>query len=134
MSIDYRETKEFTPADLESLFLSVEWSSGHFPERLARAMTGFGTVVSAWDGETLVGLASAMDDGEMTAYVHYLLVRPGYQDRGIGRELMRRVNEHYNNYLRIVVIAVNEEVEFYKNCGYSVGKGKTPLFVTSLWT
>ncbi len=30
-SIAYRETRDFTPAELERLFLSVGWSSGHFP-------------------------------------------------------------------------------------------------------
>ncbi|MCL2299275.1 MAG: GNAT family N-acetyltransferase, partial [Firmicutes bacterium] len=77
--ITYLDTHDFTPQALQELFLSVEWSSGHYPDRLALAMKNFETVYSAWDGGRLVGLICAMDDGVMTAYVHYLLVRPEYQ-------------------------------------------------------
>ena len=31
---EYKEIHEFTKEDLQDLFLSAEWSSGHFPERL----------------------------------------------------------------------------------------------------
>ncbi len=41
MSIVYRNTHEFNPKDLQGLFLSVEWSSGHFPDKLAIAMRKF---------------------------------------------------------------------------------------------
>lgn len=134
MSVTYRDDVRPGAKELEDLFLSVHWSSGHFPEKLEVAMRHFETVVTAWDEGRLVGLVSAMDDSVMTAYIHYLLVRPEYQDRHIGRELLRRTTAKYKDYLRIVVIGVNEEVEFYKNCGFTVGEGKTPLFITSLWT
>ncbi len=85
MEIIYKDIHEFRKEDLESLFLSVEWSSGHYPEKLVVAMRNFETVYTAWDGDHLVGLICAMDDGVMTAYVHYLLVRPTYHHQGIGR-------------------------------------------------
>ena len=134
MDIIYKDTKEFSPGDLQELFLSVEWSSGHFPEKLAVAMQNSGSVYSAWDGEELVGLINVLDDGVMTAYVHYLLVNPAFQGRGIGKELVRLVKEIYRDYLRIVLIAYDKEVDFYKNCGFEAGEDKTPMFITSLWT
>ena len=70
MPITYRDTHDFTQDALEHLFLSVEWSSGHFPEKLVIAMQHFSTVYSAWDGEKLVGMICAMDDGIMNAYIH----------------------------------------------------------------
>ena len=78
MVLSYSDTKEFSPAALEELFLSVQWESGRHPERLARALLHYGAVFSAWDGGRLAGLIAAMDDGTMTAYVHYLLVHPLY--------------------------------------------------------
>jgi len=36
-------------------------------------------VISAWDGDKLVGLVRALDDGETVAFLHYLLVDPAYQ-------------------------------------------------------
>lgn len=134
MSVIYKDTKDFTPKQLEELFLSVEWSSGHYPDKLVIAMKNYGTVYSAWDGEKLAGLISTMDDGVMTAYIHYLLVNPEYQGMGIGKELVRMTTEKYKDYLRTILIAVEEEVDFYKHCGFEVGEGKVALQITSLWT
>lgn len=133
-AIEITETHEFDSKQLADLFLSVEWSSGHFPERLVQAMRGFETVFAAWDGDALVGLISAMDDGSMTAYVHYLLVRPEYQGRGIGKQLVQRVKERYADYLRIVVVAYDEEMGFYEGCGFEKASHASPMFITSLWT
>ena len=110
--MEYRDTREFDRDTLQKLFLSVEWSSGHFPDKLVEAMRHFGTVYSAWDGEKLVGMVCAMDDGVMNAYVHYLLVDPAYQGQGIGRTLMEMVKEKYKDYLRLAVIAYDEELHF----------------------
>ena len=76
MAITYKDTHIFTEKELEELFLSVDWSSGHYPKKLIVAMKNFKTVYSAWDDEKLVGMICAMDDGIMNAYVHYLLVNP----------------------------------------------------------
>ena len=48
-------------------------------------------VISAWDGDNLIGLIRALSDGETVAFLHYLLVDPAYQGRHIGDELMRRI-------------------------------------------
>ena len=132
--IKYLDTHVFTKESLERLFLSVGWSSGHFPDKLVLAMRGFRTVFSAWDGDELVGMISVMDDGTMNAYVHYLLVDPAYQDRGIGRALVDRVKEKYKDYLRIAVIGYDKEISFYENCGFVKSENASPLFITSLWT
>lgn len=132
--IEYKETHEFKKADLQDLFLSVGWSSGHFPEKLQIAMRNFETVISAWDEDKLVGLICAMDDGIMNAYVHYLLVRPEYQDKGIGKHLVKKVKDIYKEYLRIVVVGYDEEVGFYENCGFEKAEDASPLFITDLWT
>ena len=134
MSITYKNTHDFSEQDLKDLFLSVEWSSGHFPDKLVVAMKNFKTVISAWDDETLVGMICAMDDGIMNAYVHYRLVRPEYQGQSIGKELVERVKEIYKDYLRVVIVAYNEELAFYEHCGFKKADDASPMFITSLWT
>lgn len=134
MNIVYKYTHNFSSKQLEDLFLSVEWSSGHYPDKLVTAMKNFETVFSAWDGNKLVGMICAMDDGIMTAYIHYLLVNPEYQDRHIGRELVRMAKEKYADYLRIVVVAYDSEMAFYENCGFKKSDNASPMFITSLWT
>ena len=134
MNIEYSEQHEFEKNELERLFLSVNWSSGHFPDKLVLAMRNYKAVYSAWDGDKLVGLIAAMDDGIMNAYVHYLLVHPDYQLEGIGKELVERVKNHYKDYMRIVVVAYDEEMKFYEYCGFEKAEDASPMFITELWT
>ena len=75
-----------------------------------------------------------MDDGVMTAYIHYLLVWPDCQGRGIGRQLLEKVKEKYKDYLRIALMAYNKECAFYERCGFTKAENETPMFITSLWT
>lgn len=132
MEITYKNTHNFSKKQLEELFLSVEWSSGEFPDKLVISMKNFNTVYSAWDGDELVGLISAMDDGIMNAYINYLLVKPQYQLKGIGKNLVERVKQHYKDYQRIAVITMENESKFYEYCGFEKREDKTPLFITSL--
>ena len=134
MYIEYRETHDFSEKELERLFLSVEWSSGHFPDKLVVAMQNFSTVYSAWDGNKLIGMICAMDDGIMNAYVHYLLVDPDYHGKTIGRTLVDMIKKKYKDYLRIAVIAYDVELAFYENCGFTKSKDTSPMHITSLWT
>ena len=134
MGIDFRYTHEFEQKELKRLFLSVAWSSGHYPEKLVAAMQNFHTVISAWDNDRLVGMICAMDDGIMNAYVHYLLVDPDCHGQGIGRKLVEMIKQKYKDYLRIAVIAYNDELTFYENCGFKKSTDASPMFITSLWT
>jgi GNAT superfamily N-acetyltransferase len=134
MNITYRDVHDFGSDELERLFLSVEWSSGHFPDKLVIAMKNFDTVYSAWDEDKLVGMICAMDDGIMNAYVHYLLVDPEYHGKAIGRTLVDMIKDKYKDYLRIAVIAYDNESTFYTNCGFAKSSEASPMFITSLWT
>lgn len=134
MEIKYKDTHYFNAEQLQKLFLSVEWSSGHYPDKLVTAMKNFETVYTAWDNEKLVGLICAMDDGVMTAYVHYLLVNPAYQKMGIGKRLVEMIKSKYAEYLRIVVVAYNAELGFYESCGFKKSNESSPMFITTLWT
>ena len=134
MAIIYKDTHDFNEKELQELFLSVEWSSGHYPDKLVVAMKNFKTVYTAWDGDKLIGLICAMDDGIMTAYIHYLLVNPAYQNLGIGRQLVEKMKSTYKDYLRIVIVAYNDEISFYESCGFKKSDDASPMFITTLWT
>ncbi len=133
-NIQYKTTKNFSENELKELFLSVNWSSGNYPEKLVIAMENSSSVFSAWNGDKLVGLINILDDGIMTAYAHYLLITPEYQHIGIGENLVKLVADKYKDYLRIILIAYDKEIGFYEHCGFTVGEEKVPMFITSLWT
>lgn len=84
--------------------------------------------ISAWDGEKLIGLINALDDGELTAYVHYLLVNPEYQKDGIGTRLVEMIKQKYKDYLCIVLTAENPGlVGYYEKLGFDVMHDAFPM-------
>lgn len=119
MKIEYRQTKEFTAAELQRLFLSVRWESGNYPEKLVRAMCNSTRVISAWDGEKLVGLVRALDDGETVAFLHYLLVDPEYQGQHIGDGLMKRIMSCFDDLLYVKIMPSDPKtIPFYERYGF----------------
>lgn len=44
------------------------------------------------------------------------------------------VKEKYRNFMRIAIIAYDDEIHFYENCGFVKSKDASPMFITSLWT
>ncbi|MBO4321131.1 MAG: GNAT family N-acetyltransferase [Treponema sp.] len=128
--ITYKDTKIFEEKDLKELFTSVGWVSANYSDRLVKELANSDTVISVWDDEKLVGLINAIDDSELTAYAHYLLIRPEYQHRGIGKELISRLKEKYKNYLYLVLTAENKEVvSFYEKQGFRVTEGASPMAI-----
>ena len=57
-----------------------------------------------------------------------------YQGMGIGKQLVEKMKETYQDYLRIVIVAYNDEVGFYEACGFEKAKDASPMFITALWT
>jgi len=121
MVITYTDEKKFTKEQTQRLFLSVGWVSGQYPERLHKALMGSSTVFSAWDGERLVGLVRVLDDTEMVAYMHYVLVDPEYQGRGIAGHLVVMVKQRYHDYLYIEVMPEeSKNATFYEKHGFHI--------------
>ncbi len=119
MEIKYSDTKDFDVKDIERLFLSVNWDSGKYPEKLVRALHNSSHVVSAWDNDRLVGLVRALDDGETVAFLHYLLVDPEYQGFHIGDELMKRILSFFNEHLYIKIMPSDPKtMAFYEKYGF----------------
>lgn len=133
MGIEYKNVKEFTSLELKELFSSVNWPSANYSERLVNAMKNSSRVVSAWEGDKLIGLINSLDDGELTAYVHYLLVNPNYQGKGIGQTLVEKMKENYITYLYFILISENKEtIGFYEKCGLKVMDGAIPMVVKKI--
>lgn len=119
MNITYKTDYSFKKSDVESLFKSVGWHSGNYPDLLYKSLKKYPGMFHAWDNDKLVGMVATMDDGGMNAYVHYVLVDPKYQKLGIAKKLMEMNNEKYKDYINVVLIAYNDTIDFYEKLGYS---------------
>lgn len=121
MNITYTEEKKFTQDQVQALFLSVGWISGQYPQRVYKALMHSETVITAWDGSRLVGLARLIDDSELVAYMHYVVVHPDYHGHGIAGEMMRLVKEKYKSYLYIELMPEERKnAAFYQRHGFEI--------------
>lgn len=132
-AIRYTSEKSFSAEQVEKLFLSVGWVSGQYPQRLHRALMGSSLVITAWDEGRLVGLVRALDDGELTAYVHYVLVDPAYHGHGIAGHMIEQLKEHYRDYLYIEVMPEeSKNAAFYQRFGFNVMEDGVAMQIVNL--
>lgn len=121
MPITYIEERNFTPQQVADLFLSVRWAVGKYSDRLYKALMNSSRVISAWDGDNLVGLIRVMDDSELVCFINYVLVHPDYQGHGIAGYLLEMVKAAYKTYLYInVMIGDSKNAPFYEKHGFKV--------------
>ena len=119
--IEYTTERKFTQHQVEELFLSIGWVSGKYPQQLYHALQHSPYVLTAWDGERLVGLVRGIDDGGMTAFLHYLLVSPDYQHQGIASKLVEMAKEHYKDFFYINVMPEeSKNATFYERHGFKL--------------
>jgi len=71
----------------------VGWPQRPSPgQHLAVLRRSYRSVLAIDDAdERVVGFVNMLSDGVLTAFIPWLEVLPGYQGRGIGGELMRRI-------------------------------------------
>jgi len=128
MPITYTADKNFTPQQVADLFLSVRWVVGKYPDRLHKALMNSSRVISAWDGDRLVGLIRVMDDSELVCFINYVLVHPDYHCRGIAGRLLEMVKEAYKSYLYInVMIGDSKNALFYEKHGFKIKENSLPM-------
>ena len=129
----YTEEKKFTQEQAAQLFQSVGWISGQYPVRLYKALMHSSTVLTAWDNDRLVGLARVLDDSEMLAYIHYVLVHPAYHGRGIAGTMIEMIKEKYKNYLYLEGMPEeSKNVPFYQEHGFQIMPDGTALQICNL--
>lgn len=119
--ITYTEEKKFDNKSVVDLFSSVGWVSAQYPTRLYKALMHSFTVITAWDGDRLVGLVRVLDDSELVAYMHYVLVHPDYHGQGIAGTMVEMVKEKYKDYLYIELMPEERKnAAFYEKHGFQI--------------
>ena len=79
-------------------------------------------VVSAWDGNLLVGVSRSLSDFCYATYLSDLAVRLAYQKRGIGRELIKQTQDAGGEAM-VFLFAAPKAVDYYPRIGFTAGSG-----------
>jgi GNAT superfamily N-acetyltransferase len=84
------------------------------------AMLAHGNLlVTAWAGETLIGVARALTDFSYCCYLSDLAVDEAWQRRGVGKELIRRVRLRLHPDAKVILLAAPRAVDYYPAIGFT---------------
>jgi predicted N-acetyltransferase YhbS len=91
-------------------------------ERMKRMLEQANLVVSAWDGDRMVGVARSLSDFAFATYLSDLAVRLAYQKKGIGKELIARTQSEGGPAI-VFLFSAPGAADYYPKVGFRAGKG-----------
>jgi len=86
---------------------------------MADMMRHASLVITAWDGDLLVGISRSLTDFSHVAYLADLAVRETHQKQGIGVEMVRRTRDALGRQAMIVLLAAPAAVDYYPKIGFT---------------
>jgi ribosomal protein S18 acetylase RimI-like enzyme len=121
MVISYKVNSKIEPHQLAELFRS---SGIRRPvddlNRLKKMLDNANLLVTAWDGDKLVGIARALTDFSFCCYLSDLAVDKQYQHQGIGHELVTEVQRIIGEESMLLLLSAPEAMEYYPKIGFDV--------------
>ena len=115
------DVRGLTEADLARFF--VGWPTAPSPAQHLAVLRGSYRVVLARSGTEVVGFVNMISDGVLTAFVPWLEVRPSFQGRGIGAELVRRIVAEAAHLYSVDLTCDEELRPFYEKLGMTALTG-----------
>jgi predicted N-acetyltransferase YhbS len=85
-----------------------------FEDMLANA----NLMITAWDGDKLIGIARTLTDFSYVAYLADLAVDEQYQKQGIGKRLVEETKSRLGSECLIVLLAAPKANEYYQKIGF----------------
>ncbi len=128
-NIEISTSRPIEPTAVQALYRANGWSAADKPELLFQALQDSHTLVTAWDGDRLVGLGNAISDGHLVVYYPHLLVHPDYRGRGIGRKIMQGLQARYTGFHMQMLVADGRAVSFYRRLGFEQAGKTTPMWI-----
>ncbi len=86
--------------------------------RMETMMRSANIVITAWEGDLLVGISRSITDWAWMTYLADLAVRRSHQKQGIGKELMRRTQAAAPE-AKLLLLAAPAAREYYPHVGFT---------------
>ncbi len=91
----------------------------HKLEQMAKMAATADLLVSAWDGDLLVGVARSLTDFCAACYLADLAVDRAYQRYGIGRDLVRHTRDGIGAGTMLLLLAAPSAMAYYPKLGFT---------------
>jgi predicted N-acetyltransferase YhbS len=88
-------------------------------ECMAGMVNNSNLLVTAWDGDKLVGVARSMTDFHYACYLSDLAVDGDYQRQGIGKQLQILTQQQLGRHCKLILIAAPAANAYYGRIGYA---------------
>ena len=85
--------------------------------RLERMLQAYNLILTAWDGDLLVGIATCWTDYAHSAYLADLAVAADRQRSGIGRELVYLARTTVGPQVTLILLSAPAAVDYYPKIG-----------------
>jgi ribosomal protein S18 acetylase RimI-like enzyme len=108
--------KDFEGLITEGFF--VGWPNPPSSETLKKILINSQHYVLAIENDKLVGFINAISDKTLSAYIPLLEVLPEYKGRGIGSELVSRMEKELSHYYMVDISCDDNIVPFYEKHGF----------------
>lgn len=89
------------------------------PGTLEAMMANANLIVSAWDGDELVGISRTLTDFVYVGYLSDLAVHARYQRQGIGIGLIERTRAAMGPKSKLILLAAPAAVDYYPRIGFT---------------
>ncbi len=136
MEITY--TNQMTAEEYNEMRGSVNWRL-LTPGQAERGLAHTAFVVAARDGGKIVGMGRMLFDYGYTAYLGDVIIRPEYQGRGIGTEIVTRLKDmvmevaEQGDKIMFILVAASGKEGFYEKFGFQVRPNDFSGSGMSMW-
>jgi predicted N-acetyltransferase YhbS len=86
--------------------------------RIARMFDNANLVISAWNSNMLVGICRALTDYSYCCYLSDLAVDREYQGHGIGRALIKHVQDAIGEETSLILLSAPGAMSYYPQTGF----------------
>lgn len=119
--MEIKEYRAYNESDILRLYESVGWTAyTDHPEVLRKGFENSMLILTAYEGDQLLGIIRAVGDGYTVVFIQDILVFPEYQRKGIGSALLQAILDRYSHVRQIELATDNtpKTIAFYKSMGF----------------
>jgi len=123
MQISFKETKDLDYEKVVDIFYEVKFlkhpeKKEIYQKAIKKAFINSQYVVSAWEGNQIIGFARVITDKALFATIWSLMIKPGYQKKGIGTQLIKKCLDKYPK-CHFFLFSCKKVVNFYQKVGFN---------------